>query len=144
MWRNRDDPARLPRQRATALDSPDMLAEIAEWESAEGNWSDIWRRPRPPAPMNARSRCRPTIHGDGDRTAALTAGGSSRSTSPTCSQALRSSDIPLAHSSHTYSESLFIEDVIVDARISLPYLRRVVSCVVSKGLNESKLAVEGT
>jgi len=76
-----------------------MLAEIAEWESAEGNWSDIWRRPRPPAPMNARSRCRPTIHGDGDRTAALTAGGSSRSTSPTCSQALRSSDIPLAHAS---------------------------------------------
>jgi hypothetical protein len=32
----------------------------------------------------------------------------------------------------------------VNALISLPYLLRVVSCVVSKGFDESKLAVQGT
>jgi hypothetical protein len=42
------------------------------------------------------------------------------------------------------SESLFIEHVIVDALISLPYPLRVVSCVVSKGFYESELAVERT
>ena len=46
------------------------------------------------------------------------------------------------HASRTRSESLFVEDVTVDAQVSLPYLRRVVSGVVSKGFYESELAVE--
>jgi len=50
----------------------------------------------------------------------------------------------LGHASETCSESLFIEDVIVDALISLPYLLRVLSCVVSKRFYESELAVERT
>jgi hypothetical protein len=50
----------------------------------------------------------------------------------------------LAHASQTCSESLFIEDVTVDAQISPPYLLRLVTGVVSKRFYESELAVERT
>jgi AraC-like DNA-binding protein len=50
----------------------------------------------------------------------------------------------LGHASQAYSESLFIEDVTVDAHVSPSYFLRLVTGVVSKSIYESELAIERT
>ena len=63
---------------------------------------------------------------------------------PNGAEQLKRHSRTLGHAGQTCSESLFIEDVTVDAQISPPYLLRLVTGVVSKSFYESELAVEWT